>query len=137
MTLAAIRTYCLSLPGTDEDMPFGPDALVLRVVGKAFCLMGTSPTENSMNLKCDPERALELRAAHPEITPGYHMNKKHWNTVRIDGALSDPMLQELIRHSYDCVVAKLTRQERQTLQALTQTVSGTSAATQAEATGSF
>lgn len=135
MTTAAIRSYCLHKPGTDEAMPFGEDTLVLRVMGKAFCLMSTAATENSVNLKCDPERAVQLRAAHPEITPGYHMSKRHWNTVRTDGALGDEVLHELIDHSYACVVAKLTAQERRALQALASDGHGSAAA--AEAMGSF
>lgn len=135
MTPATIRSYCLSKPGTDEDLPFDQETVALRVLGYMFCLIANSPSAVNMNLKCDPERAQQLRAAHPEIIPGYHMNKKHWNTVRIDGALTDELLRELIDHSYACVVAKFSRKDRQLLEA--QSLSGPNQAAQADTTGSF
>ncbi len=113
MNLDTFRNYCLQKAAVTEELPFGPDTLVLKVGGKIFALTGLDAAEFTLNLKCDPDRAQELRDRHPEIVPGYHMNKKHWNTVYPDsGALPEPLLRELIDHSYDLVVAGLTRKVR-------------------------
>lgn len=111
MNIEELRTYCLSLPHATEDMPFGEDTLVFKVGGKIFLLTGLRGSFY-INLKCDPEYALELRESHNSIRPGYHMNKKHWNTVEVDGALSDDFLGELINHSYQQVIATLTKKVR-------------------------
>jgi predicted DNA-binding protein (MmcQ/YjbR family) len=104
MNIEAFRKYCLSLPGTEETLPFGPDTLVYKVMGKAFALTGLDAEDFQVNLKCDPERAIELREEHPDqIIPGWHMNKKHWNTVFFEAGLSNSLLFDLIRHSYDLV----------------------------------
>ena len=115
MTLDALRDYCLAKPGATEDMPFGPDVLVFRVRGKMFALTNLESIPPSVNLKCDPERAVELRERHPEIRPGYHVNKRHWNTIDLGGRLSNPVVHELIDHSYALVVAGLPRTERDAL----------------------
>lgn len=109
------RTVLHSKPGAEASYPFGPGALVFKVGGRMFALLGEDEPVESMNLKCDPEDALALRAAHPAITPGYHMNKQHWNTLLLDGSLPDELVLELIDHSYDLVAAKLPRAKRREL----------------------
>ncbi|GAO29771.1 MmcQ/YjbR family DNA-binding protein [Geofilum rubicundum] len=111
MNIEELRTYCLSLPHATEDMPFGEDTLVFKVGGKIFLLTGLSGAF-SINLKCDPEYAMELREAHAAVRPGYHMNKKHWNTVDVDGSLTDQFLCGLIDHSYQQVIKTLTKKVR-------------------------
>lgn len=91
-----------------ESFPFGEEVLVFKVGGKIF-LLANLTEGNSMNLKCDPERAVELRERHEEVQPGYHMNKRHWNTVRIDGALKTKEIRDMIDHSYELVVASLPK----------------------------
>jgi predicted DNA-binding protein (MmcQ/YjbR family) len=102
----------LAKPGAEETNPFGPDSLVYKVAGKMFALASPDAFPSSINLKCDPDRAELLRAEHPAITPGYHMSKRHWNTVVLDGSLPSSLVRELIDHSYDLVVAGLTKAER-------------------------
>lgn len=106
----------LAKPGAEETTPFGPDALVYKVAGKMFALASPDAFPSSINLKCDPDRAELLRAEHPAITPGYHMSKRHWNTVVLDGSLPSALVRELIDHSYDLVVAGLTKAERARLE---------------------
>lgn len=101
--------HCLSLPHTQEGFPFGPDSLVLKVGGKIFAITNLSSAEFKVNLKCDLEQAVEWRSQYPEVQPGYHMNKKHWNTVSFQGNLSDMDLKEMIQHSYDLVFKGLTK----------------------------
>lgn len=117
MNKAEVVAHCLSKPGTHEDYPFGPDTLVLKVLNKMFGTMGAESDANTINLKCDPDHAIILRQTYPDdIKPGYHMNKQHWNTVTINGALPADLIYELIDESYDLVVAKLTKKERDQLQ---------------------
>lgn len=106
MELESFRQYCLSKPGVEETTPFGPDALVFKVGGKMFALTNLSAEELKINLKCEPAYALELRDQYPEIIPGWHMNKKHWNTVSLQGSLRDGFLRTLIDHSYDLVAGR-------------------------------
>ena len=108
MNIERFRQLCLEKPGTTEETPFGPDTLVFKVMGKVFALTDLNTFE-SVNLKCDPERAVELREYNEGITPGYHMNKKHWNTVLTDGSVKDALLRELLDHSYALVVASLPK----------------------------
>ncbi|QCK16055.1 MmcQ/YjbR family DNA-binding protein [Mangrovivirga cuniculi] len=108
MNIEDLRAYCLSLPHTSEDMPFGEDVLAFRVYGKIFALTDISEFK-SINLKCDPERALELRERYEFVKPGYHMNKKHWNTVEMSPDCSDTFLKDLVNHSYDCVYKTLPK----------------------------
>lgn len=117
MNIEAFYNYCLSLPGTTEEFPFDENTLVFKVMGKIYALTDIETFE-SINLKCDPVRALELRAAYEEVNPGYHMNKKHWNTVSMAGALEDSLILELIDHSYDLVVKNLTKKEQERLMLL-------------------
>lgn len=116
MHIEAFRDYCLAKPGTTEEFPFDQNTLVFKVKGKMFALTNVDEFQ-SVNLKCDPERALELRASFPGIRPGYHMNKKHWNTVEMDGSVPDSLFRELIDHSYTLVRSSLTRQLRNELDA--------------------
>ena len=103
--LERLRTTLLALPETTEETPFGPEVLVYKVAGKMFATMTPDEVPVRMNLKCDPDRALELRDAHAAILPGYHMNKRHWNTLELEGSLSDAFVEELIRHSFERVLA--------------------------------
>jgi predicted DNA-binding protein (MmcQ/YjbR family) len=106
---------CADLPGSVEDAPFGDEVAVFKVGGKMFALVMLAGEPGSVNLKCDPDRALELRARHDAIRPGYHMNKRHWNTVDLDGTVADEDLREMIDHSYDLVVGSLPRGQREAL----------------------
>jgi predicted DNA-binding protein (MmcQ/YjbR family) len=108
MNIEDLRDYCLSKPGTTEGMPFGEQTLVFKVGGKIFLLIGLEQA-NRFNVKCDPERAIELREQHHEIIPGFHMNKKHWNTVYLDGGLTPGLIRELIDHSYELVLKSLPK----------------------------
>jgi predicted DNA-binding protein (MmcQ/YjbR family) len=117
MNIEAIRTYCLKKKGTEEAMPFGDDTLVFKVMGKMFALANLEGALN-LNLKCDPELALELRERYPAVLPGYHMNKQHWNTIVMDGSVSGKQVCEWIDHSYDLVVSSLTKKLREALDGL-------------------
>ncbi len=108
MDIVSFREYCLSKKGVTESFPFDNQALVFKVMGKMFALTNVD-LFSSINLKCDPERAVELRDLYEGISPGYHMNKKHWNTVSTQAALPDSLVLELTDHSYDLVVAKLPK----------------------------
>lgn len=115
MDILELREYCLSKPHTEESFPFGPEVLVFKVAGKMFALVNVDNEEPSVNLKCDPERAIELREHHPEIEPGYHMSKKMWNTVSLQGVLKNDFIKELIDHSYEEVVKTLPKKIRTAL----------------------
>ena len=115
MNIEDFREYCLAKKASSEDFPFGPDTLVMRVGGKLFALTGLDGERFTVNLKCDPDRAVELREEHPEIIPGWHMNKKHWNTVDFEGSLDGRLLRELIDHSYDLVAKSLKKAEKEAL----------------------
>ncbi|MFI6348951.1 MmcQ/YjbR family DNA-binding protein [Streptomyces sp. NPDC050560] len=112
MNAARLRAFCLSFNAAVEEFPFGPDASVFKVAGRMFALSGLDTVPLKISLKCDPEDAVRLRAEHPAIVPGYHLNKRHWNTVTVDADLDDTLVRELIEDSYDLVVAKLPRAER-------------------------
>jgi predicted DNA-binding protein (MmcQ/YjbR family) len=109
MDLAQFREYCLSKPRATESTPFGPDVLVFKVSGKMFALAALDEVPTAVNLKCDPDLALDLRDRYQHVRPGYHMNKKHWNTVEIDSGMSDTELRKMIDHSYDLVVKNLPK----------------------------
>jgi len=115
MNIEEFREYCLSKKGVEETFPFDEVTLVFKVMGKMFALTGLDSLEFSVNLKCDPDWALELREQYPEIQPGWHMSKKHWNTVSFEESLDDDLLIELIDHSYDLVVKGLTKKVREEL----------------------
>lgn len=112
MTPEALKAACLELNGAEETFPFGPETSVFKVGGKIFALSHLDGEPLSVSLKCDPDLAVRLRAAHPEITGGWHLNKRHWNTVRLDGAVPDLLVREMVEDSYDLVAAKLPRAER-------------------------
>jgi predicted DNA-binding protein (MmcQ/YjbR family) len=103
---------CGAKPGSVEDYPFGDEAAVFKVAGRMFALVSLGSPPGSVSLKCDPDLAVGLRAQYAAITPGYHLSKRHWNTVALDGSVPDEELLELIDHSYDLVVARLTRAQR-------------------------
>ena len=105
MNIEELRDYCLSLPGADESFPFDETTLTFKVNGKIFALTDLEPPL-SVNLKCDPELAIELREHYPSVLPGYHMNKKHWNTVHIDGSVGYDLIKEWILMSYKLVIGK-------------------------------
>jgi predicted DNA-binding protein (MmcQ/YjbR family) len=102
MNIETLREYCISKKGADESFPFGEDTLVFKVKGKIFALVNLDG-DLSINLKCDPLYAIELRERYPAVTPGYHMNKKHWNTVMLGGSVPDKEIQDWIDQSYDLV----------------------------------
>ncbi len=114
-TFAQLYDYCMAKPGTVEDYPFGEETLVFKVGGKMFALTGIEALPPRVNLKCDPERVPELRERYEAIRPGYHMNKSHWNTVVLDGTIPEPLICELIDHSYELVVASLPAKVRKEL----------------------
>jgi predicted DNA-binding protein (MmcQ/YjbR family) len=109
MTRDEVLAFCLSLSGAEETYPFGEEVAVIKVGGKMFALVLLSGGPGSVNLKCDPAQALELREAYPGIRPGYHQNKRHWNTVDLDGSVEDDVVRGLISDSYNLVVAGLPR----------------------------
>lgn len=115
MDIEVFRDYCLAKPGTIEDFPFGEETLVLKVMGKIFALTGLDSERFTVNLKIEPDYGVELRERHPEIQPGYHMNKIHWNTVDFEGGLDDRMLRHLIDHSYEQVVKSLKKADKEAL----------------------
>ncbi|EME50472.1 MmcQ/YjbR family DNA-binding protein [Amycolatopsis decaplanina] len=115
MTPAALAKLCLGLPGAREEFPFGEDNSVFKVVGKMFALSPLKAKPLRVSLKCEPDLAVRLRAEHPAIAPGYHLNKRHWNTVRLDGSLTDDFVREMIEDSYDLVVAGLPKREQEKL----------------------
>jgi predicted DNA-binding protein (MmcQ/YjbR family) len=112
MDLAQFREYCLSKPRATEGTPFGPDVLVFKVAGKMFALAALDEMPTTVNLKCDPDWALDLRDRYEQVRPGYHMNKKRWNTVEIDTGIPDADLRRMIDHSYELVVKSLPKLER-------------------------
>ena len=118
MHIETFREYCLSKPGVEDGFPFGEDVLVMKVMGKIWALTGLSNPDFKVNLKCDPEYAIELRAEHPQIIPGWHTNKQHWNTVYFEDGLSDKLLISLLDQSYDLVAKSLKKKLKEELQAL-------------------
>lgn len=118
MDISEVREYCLSLPFTTEDMPFGDDIVTLRVGGKIFAMLNLMDTSR-VSLKCAPDYAEELRERYDNIRPAWHMNKRHWNDVGLGAdAVPTPLLRSLIRHSYNCVVRGLPRAVRDTVSPL-------------------
>ncbi|MFZ1289277.1 MAG: MmcQ/YjbR family DNA-binding protein [Melioribacteraceae bacterium] len=111
MELEKLRDFCLKKPGTKEDLPFDDETLVFKVASKMFCLLNLNPPL-SINIKCEPEDVINLIEEYDEIQPGYHMNKKYWVTVNLDGKLSDKFIFNLIDNSYDLVYSKLTEKEK-------------------------
>ena len=116
MNIEDYRDFCLSLPGTTEETPFGPDTLVFKVGGKIFTLTDLQ-TFASFNVKCDPERAADLRERYDYVRPGFHMNKKHWNTILVGTGAPDAQLRQWLTESYQLIVAALPKAVRAELQA--------------------
>jgi len=114
MNIEELRDFCLSFKGTTEDFPFDETTLVFKVAGKIFLITGIGSYE-SVTLKCDPGKAIELREQYPNVLPGYHMSKKHWNTVILEGMLTDCQLKEWITESYNLVVLGLSTKEKEGL----------------------
>ena len=117
MNLENFRAYCLQKAGVTEELPFDDQTLVFKVLGKMFALTDI-PLFKSVNLKCAPEKAIQLRETYASVTPGYHMNKKHWNTVQMDGSIVDNVIYQWIDDSYQLVVNKLPRSMRDQLRVM-------------------
>lgn len=115
-TFSELYDYCIGKPGSTETYPFGEETLVFKVGGKMFALTGIGTVPPTVNLKCDPERAIELRERYHAVRPGYHMNKRHWNTVTLDGSIPAAELRKMIDHSYALVVASLPKKIRTELE---------------------
>ena len=115
MNIEDLRNYCLAKKGVEEDFPFDEVTLVFKVMGKIFAITGLDNERFTVNLKCEPEYAIDLRERHEEIRGGWHMNKKHWNTVDFEGELDYKFLCSLIDHSYEQVVKKLKKADREFL----------------------
>lgn len=114
MDIIELRDYCMSLPLTEEAMPFGDDTLVFKVESKMYALVPLDQFE-WVNLKCEPDRAIVLREQYPDIIPGWHMNKRHWNTIRVNGDLPEEFIFQLIKESYMLIVNSLPRAKRDSL----------------------
>jgi predicted DNA-binding protein (MmcQ/YjbR family) len=114
MDIITAREYCIALPYVEETFPFDDQTLVLKVGGKMFAIIALD-SEPCIALKCDPELAITLREIYPAVLPGYHLSKKHWNTVLLNDTIPDTKLQEWIRHSYDLIMSGLPRKVRETL----------------------
>ncbi len=114
MNIEEVRDYCISKKGTTEEFPFDKITLVFKVMGKMYALSNLEG-DLSINLKCDPEKAIVLREEYEAILPGWHMNKKHWNTIDMNGGLKPDLVKQLIDHSYDLVVSKLTKKLKEEL----------------------
>ena len=109
MNIETLQRHCLSKKAVTEETPFGPDNLVYKVGGKMFLLASLDTVPLRFNAKCDPDEALQLRETHPCVLPGYHMNKTHWNTIVVDGSVSDKVLKEWVDASYELVLASLPK----------------------------
>jgi predicted DNA-binding protein (MmcQ/YjbR family) len=115
VTADELRACCLAQAGAIEDFPFGPNTSVFKVAGKMFALTALGQTPLEVSVKCEPEIALDLRRSYAAIRPGYHLNKRHWNTVTLDASLPDQLVRDLIEDSYDLVVSALPRRMREEL----------------------
>ena len=117
MNIEEYRNFCLALPGVTEGFPFGPETMVFKVMNKMFALSNIE-TYDFVNLKCDPERAILLREEFEGISPGWHMNKVHWNSVKTSADVDDELFRELIQHSYDLIVDSLPKKSKEELKLL-------------------
>src|ERR1700722_5645231 len=115
MSLEEISEFASGLAGAVEEQPFGPGGDVLKVGGKIFAILSPESSPEAISLKCDPDLAIELRLRYAAVTPGYHLNKRHWNTVHLDGSVPDDEVLRMVTHSYDQVVAGLAKSLRQSL----------------------
>ncbi len=116
MDVETLKTHALAKPATSHDFPFDSETMVIRVKGKIFVLVPTSVSPCRANFKCDPDLAEILRQTYKAVTPGYHMNKRHWNTVIFDGTISDDEILEMVDHAYEQVVKGLPKKDREALQ---------------------
>jgi predicted DNA-binding protein (MmcQ/YjbR family) len=112
MNIESLREYCLSKPGVEETFPFGVNTLVYKVSDKIFLITGIDQEQLNFNVKCEPDKAIELREEFPCVQPGYHMNKKHWNTIVVDGSVSNKQLKEWIDWSYELVAGKSLKKKK-------------------------
>ena len=115
MDPAGLRAWCLRQPGSSEEFPFGPELSVFKVAGKIFAISSLDDSRLGVSLKCEPDLAVALRASYPAIRPGYHLNKRHWNTVTIDGTLPDQLVRDMVEDSYDLIVSALPKRIRDRL----------------------
>lgn len=115
MDVETLRAYCLGKPGATESFPFDEETLVFKVANKIFALLSLNDVPTRVNLKCDPERAIELRETYDAVQPGYHMNKRHWNTVIFDGTIPANEVREMIDDSYELIVKSLRKDAREKL----------------------
>ena len=115
MDAGELRRWCLAQPGAAEDFPFGPEHSVFKVAGKMFAISALDRAPLEVSVKCEPELALQLGVTYAAIRPGYHLNKRHWNTVTLDGSLPDQVIRDLVQDSYDLVVSALPRRTREQL----------------------
>jgi predicted DNA-binding protein (MmcQ/YjbR family) len=115
MKAASLRSYCLRRPGAEETFPFGPETSVFKVGGKMFAISRLREEALRVSVKCDPLLAEQLRRTYPAVLPGYHLNKRHWNTLVIDGSLPDRLVKDMIEDSYDLIVSKLPAARREAL----------------------
>ncbi len=116
MELETLRSYLLKKQGAFEDFPFGPEVMVYKVMGKMFALVFWGESSLRINLKCDPDLAMHFRALYKAVTPGYHMNKRHWNTITLDGSILDDEIHAMINDSYSLVVRGLKKADRKNLE---------------------
>jgi predicted DNA-binding protein (MmcQ/YjbR family) len=115
MDAAALRSLCLGFPGAVEVRPFGPETSTFKVAGKIFAISALEREPLDVSLKCEPELTEQLRGSYPAITPGYHLNKRHWNTIALDGSLPDELVRDLVEDSYDLVVSALPKRVQREL----------------------
>lgn len=115
MDIVSLREFCISLPHVEESFPFDENTLVFKVGGKIFLLVDIESNPLSFNVKCNPELAIELREKYTHVKPGYHMNKKHWNTIEMHPSLSDKLAFNWVQHSYELVFQSLPKKQRETL----------------------
>jgi predicted DNA-binding protein (MmcQ/YjbR family) len=115
MSLEELSEFASQLPGAVEEQPFGPDVDVMKVGGKIFAILTPGAVPEAISLKCDPDLALDLRARYDAVIPGYHLNKRLWNTVHLDGSIPDDEVREMLHHSYEQVVAGLSQSVRSSL----------------------
>lgn len=113
MNIESLRQHCLAKKGVEESLPFGPNALVFKVGNKMFLLAALDAVPLQFNAKCEPDNAVLLREQYPCVLPGYHMNKQHWNTILVDGSVSDKQLKEWINDSYNLIVESLPKKLKQ------------------------
>ena len=116
MNVEDLREYCLAMPGVTEGLPFNDTALVFKVYGKIFALLDLSEVARGISLKCDPDRAVQLRGTYSEIQGGYHLNKEHWNTIKLGGKVPDDLMKEMVVDSYNLIYSSLPKKKREEIE---------------------